>query len=80
LLSQNQQRAGPGAAARIWDRLRTELPPRHVPGEVYAIAEVYVHRMAATAPPYSRPGIVRGEQCAGAPLIESGQEHQQPPM
>jgi hypothetical protein len=51
-----------------------------VPGEVYAIAEVYVHRMAATAPPYSRPDIVRGEQCAGAPLIESGQEHQQPPM
>jgi hypothetical protein len=51
-----------------------------VPDEVYAIAEVYVHRMAATAPPYSRPDIVRGEQGAGAPLIESGQEHQQPPM
>jgi hypothetical protein len=55
----------------MWDRLRTELPPCHVPDEVYAIAEVYVYRMAATAPPYSRPDIVRGEQCAGAPLIEA---------
>jgi hypothetical protein len=47
----------------MWDRLRTELPPCHVPDEVYAIAEVYVYRMAATAPPYARPEIFRGQHC-----------------